>query len=277
MTIKTKIINKCFSFSNMPSYKLIYFPITALGEPIRFLFSYAGIEFVDERIDLNDWPKIKPNIPFGKAVLEVDGKTIDQSVAVGRYLAKQCGLAGKNDWESLTIDATVDTIHDLRATMPFGKVPMLEVDGKKIDQSVAIFAITWRSNVVLPAKTIGSLWKSMRPLTPYTIYVPVNIARFHYESNEQAKEEKLKAAKETVPYYLERLDAQVKKNGGYFVGSTLTLADLTFVALLDYLNHMMKEDIVEKYENLKQLQKKVEELPAIKSWIEKRPPTIYPN
>ncbi|TGZ53215.1 Glutathione S-transferase [Temnothorax longispinosus] len=55
-------------------------------------------------------------IPFGKAVLEVDGKKIDQSVAVGRYLAKQCGLAGKNDWESLEIDATVDTIHELRAT-----------------------------------------------------------------------------------------------------------------------------------------------------------------
>ncbi|XP_024870537.1 glutathione S-transferase-like [Temnothorax curvispinosus] len=204
----------------MPSYKLIYFPITALGEPIRFLFSYAGIDFVDERIDLNDWPKIKPTMPFGKLpVLEVDGKKINQSVAIGRYLAKQSGLAGKNDWESLEIDATVDNIYDLRA----------------------------------------------------------NIARFRYESNEQAKEEKLKAAKETVPYYLERLDAQVKKNGGYFVGGTLTWADLTFVALLENLNHIMKEDIVEKYENLKQLQKKVEELPAIKSWIEKRPPTIYPN
>jgi hypothetical protein len=32
-------------------------------------------------------------------------------------LAKQYGLAGKNDWENLEIDATVDTIHDLRASM----------------------------------------------------------------------------------------------------------------------------------------------------------------
>ncbi|XP_071647921.1 glutathione S-transferase-like isoform X2 [Temnothorax longispinosus] len=157
-------------------------------------------------------------MPFGKVpVLEVDGKKIDQSAAICRYLAKQCSLAGKNDWESLEIDATVDTMYDLRA----------------------------------------------------------NIARFFYESNEQAKEEKLKAAKETVPYYLERLDAQVKKNGGYFVGGTLTWADLTFVALLDDLSFMMtmmnEVDIVEKYENLKQLLKKVEELPAIKSWIGKRP------
>jgi len=103
-----------------------------------------------------------------------------------------------------------------------------------------------------------------------------DIAAFYYESNEQAKQEKLKTVKETVPFYLERLDAQVKKNGGYFVGGTLTWADLTFVGLLDYMNFLMK-DIVEKYENLKQLQKKVEEIPAIKSWIKKRPPALYEN
>ncbi|XP_011882959.1 PREDICTED: glutathione S-transferase-like [Vollenhovia emeryi] len=202
----------------MPSYKLIYFPVTAVAEPIRFLFNYAGIEFEDERFDRKDWPKLKPTMPFGKVpVLIVDGKKIDQSVAIGRYFAKQCGLAGKNDWESLEIDSTIDTIHDLR----------------------------------------------------------LNIAGFYYESNEQAKETKRKIAKETtVPYYLERLDAQVKKNGGYFVGGALSWADFTFVALLEYLNFMMNEDIVEKYKNLKQLQKKVEEVPAIKKWIAKRPASI---
>ncbi|KAL6268618.1 hypothetical protein P5V15_001750 [Pogonomyrmex californicus] len=204
----------------MPSYKLIYFPVTALAEPIRFLFSYANIDFVDERFDRDDWPKIKPTMPFGKVpVLEVDGKKINQSVAISRYLAKQCDLAGKNDWEALEIDATVDTIHDLRAC----------------------------------------------------------IAAYSYEDNEQAKEQKLKNAKEMVPYYLERLDAQVEKNGGYLVGDALSWADFTFVGLLDYLNYMMKENIIEKYDNLKQLQKKVEEIPAIKKWIEKRPPTMFQN
>ena len=56
-------------------------------------------------------------MPFGKVpVLEVDGKKIDQSVAICRYLAKQCGLAGKDDWEALLIDVAVDTIHDLRTS-----------------------------------------------------------------------------------------------------------------------------------------------------------------
>ncbi|XP_072745803.1 uncharacterized protein [Anoplolepis gracilipes] len=200
----------------MPSYKLTYFPAKAMAEPIRFLFSYGGTEFIDDRFNLEDWLKIKPTTPFGQVpVLEVDGKKIAQSTAISRYLAKQYGLAGKDDWESLEIDSIVDTIHDLR----------------------------------------------------------IKIAAYHYESNEMAKEEKFKHAKETVPYYLERLNAQVQKNGGYFVGGALTWADLTFVALLDYLNYMSQENIIEKYENLKQLKQKVEKIPAIKSWIEKRPPS----
>lgn len=198
----------------MPQYKLTYFPVKALGEPIRFLFSYGGVEFEDFRFDREDWPKLKPDMPFGQVpVLEVDGKKVCQSVAISRYLAKQFGLAGKNDWEALEIDSTVDTIHDLRS----------------------------------------------------------KIGAFHYEANEQAKAEKLKVAQELVPYYLERLDAQVKKNGGFFVGGALTWADLTFVALLDYMNFMMGHNIIEKYDNLKQLQEKVLAEPKIKSWVEKRP------
>lgn len=56
-------------------------------------------------------------MPFGQVpVLEVDGKKIHQSSAICRYLAKLHGLAGKDDWENLEIDATVDTIHDLRSS-----------------------------------------------------------------------------------------------------------------------------------------------------------------
>lgn len=43
------------------SYKLTYFPIKALGEPIRFLLSYGEIEFEDERIQFEDWSKFKPS------------------------------------------------------------------------------------------------------------------------------------------------------------------------------------------------------------------------
>ena len=45
----------------MPNYKLTYFPVKALAEPIRFLFSYAGVEFTDDRFERENWPKLKPS------------------------------------------------------------------------------------------------------------------------------------------------------------------------------------------------------------------------
>lgn len=42
-----------------PQYKLTYFNLTGLGEPIRYLFSYGNIDFEDNRIELSDWPKHK--------------------------------------------------------------------------------------------------------------------------------------------------------------------------------------------------------------------------
>lgn len=198
----------------MPNYKLTYFPVKALGEPIRFILSYAKIEFEDDRFAREDWPKLKDQMPFGQVpVLEVDGKQMHQSCAITRYFAKQVGLAGKNDWEAYEIDATVETINDIRT----------------------------------------------------------RIGMYGYESHPEAKEQKLKDMKERVPYLLKRLNQQVKNNGGYFVGGALSWADLTFVAVLDYLNYLAKYDVIEEFDALKQLKEKVLAIPEIKAWVAKRP------
>ncbi|XP_015519132.2 glutathione S-transferase-like isoform X1 [Neodiprion virginianus] len=199
----------------MPTYKLTYFPTKGVAEPIRFILSYGGVDFVDDRFNREDWPKLKPSMLFGQVpILEVDGKKINQSTAISRYLAKQFGIAGRNEWEALEIDAIVATIDDFRS----------------------------------------------------------KIAAWHYETDEATKKRKEGPLfKETIPFYLENLDAQVKKNGGYFVGGALSWADLLFVAMLDYINFMAKTDVIGKYENLKQLKTKVLDLPKIKAWVEKRP------
>lgn len=45
----------------MPSYKVTYFNIKGLAEPIRFMFHYAGVDFVDQRMNEEDWKKLKPS------------------------------------------------------------------------------------------------------------------------------------------------------------------------------------------------------------------------
>uniref|UniRef100_A0A914DNT2 glutathione transferase n=1 Tax=Acrobeloides nanus TaxID=290746 RepID=A0A914DNT2_9BILA len=46
-------------------------------------------------------------------VLEVDGKTLSQSSAINRYLARKYGLAGKDDFEAAQIDAVADFHKDV--------------------------------------------------------------------------------------------------------------------------------------------------------------------
>ena len=45
-------------------------------------------------------------------VLEVDGKTISQSMAIARFLARRYKLAGKTDLEEAEADAIVDFMSD---------------------------------------------------------------------------------------------------------------------------------------------------------------------
>lgn len=47
-------------------------------------------------------------------VLEIDGKQYHQSKAIGRFLAKKSNLYGSNDFETMEIDATIESIDDIR-------------------------------------------------------------------------------------------------------------------------------------------------------------------
>lgn len=54
-------------------------------------------------------------MPMGQMpVLEIDGKPYHQSKAISRFIAKKGNLYGSNELEAMEIDATVDSIDDLR-------------------------------------------------------------------------------------------------------------------------------------------------------------------
>lgn len=54
-------------------------------------------------------------MPFGQVpVLEVDGKLLAQSHSIARFLARNYGLAGQNEWEQSLADMYVDCIYDLQ-------------------------------------------------------------------------------------------------------------------------------------------------------------------
>ena len=44
----------------MPKYQLIYFKARARAEVARLLFAEASVEYEDTRVELDEWPAMKP-------------------------------------------------------------------------------------------------------------------------------------------------------------------------------------------------------------------------
>ncbi|KAJ3663472.1 hypothetical protein Zmor_007731 [Zophobas morio] len=202
-----------------PTYKLTYFDFCGLGEPCRFILSYGRIEFEDFRIKWEDWPQWRERTPFGLLpLLEHNGKQVNQSKAIARYLAKKVKLVGDDDWENLEIDAIVDTLDDLRQKV------------------VTIF----------------------------------------FEQDETKKEVlRQTVIKEHCPYYYSRLEKVVQKNGGHLALNRLTWADLYFAAISPLFDALSGNNNLSDYPNLTVLKERVNAIPAIKKWIETRPKSDF--
>jgi len=96
------------------AYKLTYFNIRGRAESIRILFSVAGVEFEDNRINGEDWPAIKPETPWGQLpYLQVGDKTIAQTSTIARFIARRYNLVGANEFETSKCEELVDACSDL--------------------------------------------------------------------------------------------------------------------------------------------------------------------
>ncbi|XP_006112012.1 hematopoietic prostaglandin D synthase [Pelodiscus sinensis] len=197
----------------MPRYKLVYFDVRGRAEISRYLFAYSGIKYEDHRIKLEDWAKIKPTIPFGKIpILEVDGVIIHQSLAIGRYLAKETGLAGQTPLEQALADAIVDTIDDFVSMFP---------------------------------------WAEKNPDVKQQIYNDL--------------------LTNTAPGLLQDLD-NFLGDKKWLVGKSVTWADFYWdVCSTTFL--VLRPGLVDNYPKLLALKERVQALPAIAAWIEQRPKT----
>ena len=131
-----------------PKIKLIYFDAEGRAELTRMILAQAGVEYEDFRIKREDWPAMKPSmrclhltliltklhylfvawvtslnkfqnqffpaIPWNQLpCLEYDGKKIVQSISMARFVAREYGLAGKNNLEGAQADMLVDCMSDI--------------------------------------------------------------------------------------------------------------------------------------------------------------------
>jgi len=97
-------------------YKLTYFPVRGLAEPIRLLLADQGIAFDDVHVTHEEWPKMKSKFQFGQIPCLTDGDMqIVQSGAMIRHLARKHNLYGSTECEHTHADMVYDGIRDLRS------------------------------------------------------------------------------------------------------------------------------------------------------------------
>ena len=105
----------------MSKIKLTYFNSKGRAETTRLILAQAGVAYEDNRVEKEDWPALKASLPLGQLpILEVDGKTIGQSMAIARFCARRFGLAGKDEFEGAQADQAVDQVSDFLAELVSG-------------------------------------------------------------------------------------------------------------------------------------------------------------
>jgi glutathione S-transferase len=205
----------------MSTYKLYYFNGRGRAEIARLVFAAAGEKFEDIRYERSEWPSHKSEMPLGQMpVLEVDGVKLPQSMTIARFLAKQFGLAGKDNFEQAKVDAVVDTSIDLAVKF----VPIL------------------------------------------------------FEQDEvKKKEEMTKFLSDELPKHFQNLEnlAKLYSDGGlFFVGKQLTWGDLEIYDMLEYIVRV-DSDILHSYPWLQRNRQEVEKHPKIAAYLKNRPSTAF--
>ncbi|XP_067008301.2 glutathione S-transferase [Anabrus simplex] len=159
----------------------------------------------------------------------------------------------------------------IKPSTPFGKLPMLEEDGKVYDQSSAICRYLARTFNLVGSNEQEAL--RIDAVVDTITDLRLEMYKYAFEEAEAVKaKNKEDLEKEKLPFYLSKLDDMVKENGGYFVGGKLSWADLLFAGFHDFFSFMWdKKSLTENYPHLKALLQKVNNLPQISAWIKKRP------
>ena len=112
-----------------PKPQIIYFDIRGRAEPIRLLLEEAGVEYDDVQITQEEWPKLKPETPFGQVPIYREGDfELAQSHAILRYLARKHGFEGEDEPQRARCDIAIEAFRDLgdRLGAVFGALSSIE-------------------------------------------------------------------------------------------------------------------------------------------------------
>uniref|UniRef100_A0A1I8A0V3 glutathione transferase n=1 Tax=Steinernema glaseri TaxID=37863 RepID=A0A1I8A0V3_9BILA len=167
------------------------------------------------------------------------------------------------------IDLTMEELKARKDEFPFGQLPVLEVDGKKLAQSLSIARYL--------AKTIGGLsgnndfesaqidmWADWIEDIYRAITAPKLFRLVCFGEAEKHPE-----IVEALKPFLDRTEKQLAKNYGHLAGNTFSWADIAVADLWARLRNTYP-CLLDSYHNIEKFIDTVYELDGIKEYVQKR-------
>ncbi|CAG5117476.1 unnamed protein product [Candidula unifasciata] len=180
---------------------------------------------------------------------------------------------GKAEISRLVLAAAGQTYEDVRLTKeqwpaekpntPFLQLPVLEIDGKRYGQSIAIATYLAREFGFCGKSNIEEL--QINQAIQLAVDLMNTGSKAFYESDPAKK----------FPKYFQFFEKLLKESGtGFVVGNSLTLADIVFYDLVfNYISRKVAS--IEGYPLLQALSKTVESNEKIKAYLAARKPTEF--
>ncbi|KAG6447468.1 glutathione S-transferase 2-like [Manduca sexta] len=170
---------------------------------------------------------------------------------------------------------TKEDFAELKPKMPFGQMPVLEIDGKQYAQSTSI-ARYLGHKYGLAGNDIEEDFE-IDQVMEFLTDIRMTAATVRYEQNEELKAKKQAELLETkYPFYLKKLDEIITKNNGFLALGRLTWADFVFAGLFDCLKVMLDmPDLEEKHPVFKKPIEAVLSIPKVKAYVDAAPETPF--
>jgi glutathione S-transferase len=132
-----------------------------------------------------------------------------------------------------------DQFRVLKATgkLPYGQLPVLEVDGAVIAQSLAIARFCGRQSGLYPAENLVDAARVDEILDTASQITELFHPSMREEDREKRAAMRQELATQTAPRWLDFLEKRLLSSGKthYFVGGQLTIADLAIWRLLGWI------------------------------------------
>lgn len=189
----------------------------------------------------------------------------------GRGVADQIRwlMAASNiSFKHKVIDTREKFLQMAERQLPFGQLPLLQIDGLEIVQSQAMVRYIARRGGLYPTDPAEEVKADMlaemvRDVVGMTLGAP-----FMRAKGEESKQKVLETMRTNWKKFGSRFEVVLVANGGeYLVGNSLSYADILLVHALTCYVEECGPDVVSDMPQLVELQHKVMALPGIQSFI----------